>query len=482
MMKGKLEVVRWLLVVAIGLLFAMPAVASVYSDAVTTSSPVAWYRMDNANDSALNHDGTVTGGVVFGQPSPLVYDTSLAAAFDGTGVITAANAADLNFGTLGDFSVEAWVRKDGGARGTIVNKGDSAHGYWLRFEDNGTLRFLLDYGTPSDAAQSTQAYNDGQWHHVVGVADRTNSIKLYVDGTMVAADTQINGTGNISSSLNAAIGQLGTNYFGGLMDELAIYNHVVTASQVAAHHAAGTGASSVSYATLITADAPLAWYRMDSSADQMGLLGGTAGTGVAFGQIGAIAGDSSDSALFDNTIDALITVPDDPALAFGTDGDFAIEAWINTTDVSSTIFNKGDTNGGYWMRIEGDGTLRFMLDYGTTSTEARTTSALNDGLWHHVVGVADRDAGVALYVDGVLAVEKAPLGGNDVTSSLDLQIGKLGNGTYLNGELDEVALYDRALGEAEILAHYQAASIPEPSLLALAMGGFLAIFGVGRKR
>ncbi|MEC0226279.1 LamG-like jellyroll fold domain-containing protein [Paenibacillus alba] len=49
---------------------------------------------------------------------------------------------------------------------------------WLRFQKNNTIKFLLDYGSTSDAVQSTATFADGQWHHVVAVADRALGLKL----------------------------------------------------------------------------------------------------------------------------------------------------------------------------------------------------------------------------------------------------------------------------------------------------------------
>jgi len=86
--------------------------------------------------------------------------------------------------------------------------------------------------------------------------------------------------------------------------------------------------------------------------------------------------------------------------------------------------------------------------------ETITTSGYNyrDGKWHHVVhtlgGVV---GGQQLWVDGQLKAAGV-LDHSDFTaaSEIVLAYGGLGGGTHLDGALDEVRLYDRALTEKEI--------------------------------
>ena len=85
-----------------------------------------------------------------------------------------------------------------------------------------------------------------------------------------------------------------------------------------------------------------------------------------------------------------------------------------------------------------------------------TTPPSNDGLWHHVVGTFD--AGISkIYIDGVL---RNTCDYSSVTTvcpkRIDtVYIGQFWAGGYgVPGDLDEVAIYDRALSESEIQSHY----------------------------
>ncbi|MBN2023271.1 MAG: LamG domain-containing protein [Pirellulales bacterium] len=239
------------------------------------------------------------------------------------------------------------------------------------------------------------------------------------------------------------------------------------------------------HAQTVAADNPLVWWRLGDAAgsavaaEEIIDLDGTVGAGVTLGQIGALAVDPNTAASFNGTTSAVVTVPDNAVVAFGTDQDFTVEAWVQygVSGTAGPIVNEGDTNAGFWLRIETTGKARFLLDYGTGSANDSATSVgtYNDGAWHHVVGVADRDTGIYLYVDGQLAASDTSLysGTRSVTSALPLTIGNIGAG-YLNGMVDEVAIYGSALSAERIMAHYDAAYIPEPGALALLLGAVAA--------
>ncbi|MBN2023270.1 MAG: hypothetical protein JW809_10815 [Pirellulales bacterium] len=474
-MTGKSFPANKLAVLALAVLagLAASALASPYGNAVTTDGPVGWWRLDDGTDYLGAHTTSVVGtGVSFGQTGAIAGDASASALFNGTtdGRLTIDDAADLNFGHQGDFSVEAWFQTTATGTRTIANKGDTNAGYWLRLQ-NGAVRFFLDYGGSSLGNPGTSVittatnYNDGAWHHVVGVAQRDTAIRLYIDGQMAAetpiAPPAVNSVSSPESPLE--IGQLtGLNPFNGYMDEVALYSHTLDAANIQARYQVGSGLLFGSYADMVVADSPLSWWRLDDANDSMGLHGGLAGPGVTFGQAGAIAGDFSASAWFDGGSEATILIADAPDLDFGGETDFAVEAWVKRDVLAtgkSTILNKGTSAGSFWLRFEADGTLRFLLDYGSASDDAQSTLTYNDGAWHHVVGVADRDNSVQLYVDGVL-VDEDPVTVmvNGVSNTLPLDVGQMNNANFFDGLVDELAVYNVALSDAQVLAHYAAAT------------------------
>ena len=149
-----------------------------------------------------------------------------------------------------------------------------------------------------------------------------------------------------------------------------------------------------------------------------------------------------------------VEVPDSPSLSLT--GPLTLEAKIrlNTNSVQQAIIEKYDVPGlnGYFLRII-NGKLYAAVCNPTLAgaqQPALGTTTVSTGDWHHVAAVYDGTT-IKLYLDGVLdgSVNSsfAPTNG-----SASLKIGARGDdaNTRLNGLIDEVRIYNRALSEAEI--------------------------------
>jgi hypothetical protein len=125
----------------------------------------------------------------------------------------------------GAFSVFAWV--NGGAPGQVVVSQQYAAN-WLTTDAEGNLITELKISDQlAGPLISETVITDGQWHRIGLFWDGSKRM-LYVDGVVVAEDTQ----DSLESSFNGL--HIGTGklmetgtYFSGLIDDIRIYNRVV---------------------------------------------------------------------------------------------------------------------------------------------------------------------------------------------------------------------------------------------------------------
>ncbi len=135
------------------------------------------------------------------------------------------------------------------------------------------------------------------------------------------------------------------------------------------------------------------------------------------------------------------------------DQEYTFEVWFNTTDAAVQLVIK--TDGGAINELAlAAGAPKFTVN-ASSVTDAGT---LNDGAWHHLVGIRALGSGahtidaLLLYVDGVLLDSLAFAAGDDASGATALKIG----GDVTASERDDAhcAVYTRALSDAEVEAHF----------------------------
>jgi len=149
---------------------------------------------------------------------------------------------------------------------------------------------------------------------------------------------------------------------------------------------------------------------------------------------------------------------------FGTE-DFTITAWIKMTATErGSIFAIGGDDGGgirYTLAMgEGnDNNLTLTMDNDSDKNQSMGGTLINDGLWHHVVGMIKGDVAL-VYVDGV---EDGTI---DLPAGYDLSgvtqhnalVGAITSNAsntlikFMVGTIDDVRIYDTALTLPEIEA------------------------------
>ncbi|MHA1663516.1 MAG: Ig-like domain-containing protein, partial [Candidatus Thorarchaeota archaeon] len=141
-----------------------------------------------------------------------------------------------------------------------------------------------------------------------------------------------------------------------------------------------------------------------------------------------------------------------------------IEAWVNLPDPSglhTIIMNAyNPSNIQYHFGIQ-DGHLYFDRQAGAPGNEVTSMASINPDQWHHVVVVMNWGLRrVWFYLDGV-DEEIYPYNDGYTGPSGEVTIGAdriTGAPSFLNGSIDEVAIYNDMLDQAIIQEHYQKGS------------------------
>ncbi len=453
------------------------------------SGLVSWWPAegDGRDITGANH-GTLFNGSTF--VPGLIGE---AFSFDGVDdVCTFGDVLDLNTNSA---SIELWYRKRPGspASSWLIVKGvtgvgtPSMAGFGILLRDGVLQGSLHDQGSaPEFITPSTTEPSLDAWHHVALVIDRLEALgKLYVDG-MLKGTASITGLGSLDSNIPLALGAIyrGTlgdtsEFFGGEIDEPSVYKRALSSNEIAAIYAAGS-AGKCKPACVPPPDGLVSWWPGDNStADIVGGQHGSLEGGAALGATGIVEDAFSFSAARGS-----IRVPYDPGSPlFNLTDTFTYELWVNLLSAAPPLQNEAGSpliqrqqclNA--WPSAElgavGNGSnlfVRFTLNSANLSTHVFFDSSpiLRTGVWHHVAATYDRgSASVMLYVDGT-NVFSGSYSQSIWKPTTPLWIGgvpkpQAGNPPcweeYVEANIDEVSIYNRALSSNEIAAIYLAGS------------------------
>jgi hypothetical protein len=216
-----------------------------------------------ADTSGRGNNGTAVGAPTFTTgpigSAALSYRTEVTdGAVSRADYVTLGTPADLAFGT-GSFSVAFWTRFTGspGDLPFFGNNTGSYGGSGFTFAPSygsGSWSWSLNDGTnpsgwPGVAAQYgndagyPDALNDGQWHHVVHIVDRSADVTTWVDGVKVHSKSIAGLDFNLDTGLEVVIGQdaNGTYAEAGAfeMDDLGVWRRALTDFEAQAIHLVG---------------------------------------------------------------------------------------------------------------------------------------------------------------------------------------------------------------------------------------------------
>ncbi len=315
---------------------------------------------------------------------------------------------------------------------------------------------------------------DGGWHQVAVTESTSVGISIYIDGRQ-RATLPVVAQPETGSYLETAGSLVMWGSTGGI-DEVSRYDAALTPAKINAHFTLGASQSdeacvsapTTGYGHLVGSAGPTLYFRLsDRAADPNSRVAfdrsgncRNAPLTVAPGDPAPSVAGPAESALVDDSDGA--TATDDegdwlpivsPPFAHTAGGDRTFEGWIRQPDdaLPRQLVSFAD---GLSIALE-EGHVRLSAE--ADSTDLSTAIPLGDDDWHLVDVVVDN--GVAtLFVDGE-PQDSGPAPDDDTTASDEMRL------ALARGDLDEVALYPRALTGQEIRSHWGIGALVQSTTL-----------------
>lgn len=449
-----------------------------------TTGTTAYDSSGNQNDATHQNTPTISTDIASN------YFSTRSLEFNGTDEYV--SASNFNHSTGGPVTVSFWnyvTTAEVQVSSAFDVGGDDSqrfqsHAPW---SDN-TLYW--DYGGILSNGRITADYTAyrNKWTHItlVSAGNGGNFKAIYLDGKLVSSSATSDGPDIPLSGLTIGRSDLTTPaYHEGNIDDFRIYDRVLSYPEIqtlaskappGALTLSGSQVTHISPFGMPFTGGLVGHWKMDEipgggvAADSSGYANdgtptGATGTNNKPQPSTAVPSGAnhitSRSMDFDGTDDQ-VDVGNGAALQI-TGNAMTMSAWINAdawpaaSDYPAIIskVNGVSPYGGYQINLDADAGNKFACAMAINSTwrVRLTTSTYSPGTWYNVVCVYD-GATLTAYVNGV-ADGSSPYTGAVRNVSANMLIGKNAGGSdYINGRIDDVRIYNRALTTAEVAALY----------------------------
>lgn len=322
-----------------------------YSSEVLADSPVLYYRLNETSGTTFTNAGSVAGngtltasGSTLAQTSLVPADADTCLKLNGAWISGGATATALGIAGNSDRTIECWLQVDTGGAGLFrvpwaVGGGSNPSNLYIGCDP--TAPTAWEIGLWGGATTFTLPNPATQARHVVlTYTGSTRQFKVWVDGSVIHSYTHgadLTTTG--SSPFDVAfIRAAGSNNWTGWLDEVAVYNSVLSDARILAHYNAGAGIGGGDLTGTIAAATTVS-----------GTLSGS----------GALSGTSAASSAATGTLRGLVPVTGTIAAA---------------TTVSGTLSGSGALSGASAATSSAAATLRGIAPLSGTSAAATTVS------------------------------------------------------------------------------------------------------------
>jgi hypothetical protein len=408
-----------------------------------------WSFNEGTGTVATDFSGNGNTGTLVNGPAWVNGKHGKALSFDGSSQHVDIGApSDLEL--YDSFTLSAWVRNTSsvGGRDFVLSKDTStgSRGFGIGDENN---KFYLEVnGGQQILNTGPDISNTAGWHHIT-VTKSGMSWTAYVDGASIGNITITNPTPNSGAHWYISGRQYGGffNGYQGQIDDVRIYNRALSGAEVATLY----GVGQTTHTNSTTLGLVGHWTLDEGSGSVANDSSGQGNTGTLNNSPAWVAGKFKSALSFDGT-NQYVSIGNAASLQLSTG---TASAWVKSSSCSSGFCAIVLKQFAYGAFIVSSGDL-IIYDWGNGATRD-TGINIADGKWHHIAfsfqdGVTN---GSVVYLDGlpVLTTTIAIFG-----QDTEVEIGRGGpNGGAtqpLNGSVDDVRIYNRALTPAEVSMLY----------------------------
>jgi hypothetical protein len=417
---------------------------------------VAYWKLDEVDGSIRDYANNITdvshgSTVTFNQDGKI--NKSLL--FTNGGYVQFSNAEELKMAGK-SFSIAGWVY--------VVSDSSATAGCLIGGEVGSFGSLILEnkiyVGRVGIASTwSGLSIIPDEWTFIAVVHDflkATNNFTVYRNTDCSTRSSSKAFTADAASNL-LGIFTLGVDaslYFNYYVDEIGIWDRVLSATEVSTLYNNGTGKTFpfMSYRQNLLSNL-LAYYKLDGSTgstaiDSTGRFNanieyptweqtGKIGTSVKF-----TASDSHHASL--------------EAMCPYITNKFSVSAWLKIPPIdgmSKTVFTTTGIHGSIQMfRIGDNGTwYSRMMPNPASYSYQNTSPSSGEGTWCHFVSTFDRDGSLEMYINNVKSAntkDVAPLSASDFTSQ------EIRFGPFRYGTIDEIAVWNKVLSADEVSELY----------------------------
>ena len=374
-----------------------------------------------------------------------------AASFSGTNssYIAVKNSTSLNI--TGSFSLEAWINpsENLGTNQTIIAKG-SGLAYSIRLTSTGKI-LIATNGASRIVSKTIVPKNT--WTHIAGTFTSTaNNFFIYINGV---ADTGALVVGAVptSSTDSLYIGNASNSTpFKGYIDEVRIWNKLLSSTEVFTNYASSLGAGGGIYSSLIMS---ITFQDVSDSGSPFSLEDRSVNNNNGFNR-GISAYDLSDRPLRTFTLNQSVELDGINDFLTGANSadisptvGITQEAWIYPRAYSNGILiHKGPDNGpsAYRLAMIARKLYAFINNVAIVSNDTIPLET-----WSHVAFTYDAPSGLYnFYLNGI-KVDNGTIALGPINTNTDsLYIGGTNAFVDFDGFIDEVRIFSYVRTQAEI--------------------------------